>query len=189
MLRPHGPRHQRGLFIHGRTYLRATLGQPLRLHPASVLAGLAAGAGPAALPCSCPRPTGCMASRGIWGEGFARDPLPFPALRFGLRLPVPPLKPLPARITTCMPNCAIHSADDGSRGWCGPQPYGRGHGPLTRQDCPHAAPRMRCSGPSARNPCPRGSRRRGRQVLRGKASLGSVHHGWQPISPSIGKTY
>src|SRR5690606_36838021 len=24
--------------------------------------------------------------------------------------------------------------------WCGPQPYGREHGPLTRQQCPHAAP-------------------------------------------------
>jgi len=55
MLRPHRPRLQRGLFIHGRTYLRATLGQPLRLHPASVLAGLAAGADPAASPCSSPR--------------------------------------------------------------------------------------------------------------------------------------
>ena len=57
---------------------------PPRLHPASVLAGLAAGAGPAASRCSFPRPTGCMASRGIKGEGFARDPHPFPALRFGL---------------------------------------------------------------------------------------------------------
>ena len=44
-----------------------------------------------------PPPTGCMASRGIKGEGFARDPHPFPALRFGLRLPVPPLTPLPAK--------------------------------------------------------------------------------------------
>lgn len=44
-----------------------------------------------------PPPIGCMASRGIKGEGFARDPHPFPALRFGLRLPVPPLTPLPAK--------------------------------------------------------------------------------------------
>lgn len=97
MLRPHRPRHQRGLFIYGRTYLRATLGQPLRLHPAPVLAGLAAGAGPGGFALSPPRPTGCMASRGIKGEGFARDPHPFPTLRFGLRLPVPPLTPLPAK--------------------------------------------------------------------------------------------
>lgn len=138
------------------TSLRASLGQPLRLHPASVLAGLATGAGPAALPCSYPLPTGCMASRCVKGEGCARHPHPFPTLCSGLRLPVPPLTPLPARITTRMPNCAIDSADDESRGWCGPQPYGRGHGPLTRQECPHAMPGGRCSGPSARNPCPRG---------------------------------
>lgn len=188
MLRPHRPRHQRGLFIHGRTYLRTTLGQPLRLRPASVLAGLAAGAGPAASPCSSPRPTGCMASRGIKGEGCARDPHPFPTLCSGLRPPVPPLTPLPVRITTRMPNCAIDSADDGSRGWCGPQPYGRGHGPLTRQECPHATPGGRCSGPSARNPCPRG--RRGWRVQRGKASLGStLTNGGRPVSWSIGKTY
>lgn len=37
-----------------------------------------------------------MASRGIKGEGYARYPHPFPALRSGLRLPVPPLTPLPA---------------------------------------------------------------------------------------------
>ncbi len=29
--------------------------------------------------------------------GLARDPHPFPALRFGLRLQVPPLTPLPAK--------------------------------------------------------------------------------------------
>ncbi len=63
---------------------------PLRLHPASVLAGLAAGGRPSGFALFLPRPTGCMASRGIKGEGFARDPHPFPALRFGLRLPVPP---------------------------------------------------------------------------------------------------
>ena len=113
-------------------------------------------------------------SRCVKGKGFARHPHPFPTLCSGLRPPVPPLTPLPARITTRMPNCAIDSADDGSRGWCGPQPYGRGHGPLTRQECPHAMPGGRCSGPSARNPCPRGSRRRGWRVQRGKASLGSA---------------
>lgn len=137
---PHRPRHRRGHFIYQRAYLRASLGQPLRLHPASVLAGLAAGAGPAALPCSYPLPTGCMASRCVKGEGYARHPHPFPTLCSGLRPPVPPLTPLPARMTTRMPSCSIDSADDGSRGWCGPQPYGRGHGPLTRQECPHAAP-------------------------------------------------
>lgn len=77
--------------------LRASLGQPLRLHPASDLAGLAAGAGPAASPCSSPWPIGWMASRGIKGEGFARHPRPVPALRSGLRPPVPPLTPLPAK--------------------------------------------------------------------------------------------
>ncbi|CAE36071.1 unnamed protein product [Bordetella parapertussis] len=98
------------------------------------------------------------------------------------------MTPLPVRITTRMPNCAIDSADDGSRGWCGPQPYGRGHGPLTRQECPHATPGGRCSGPSARNPCPRG--RRGWRVQRGKASLGStLTNGGRPVSWSIGKTY
>ena len=56
--------------------LRASLGQPLRLHPASDLAGLAAGAGPAASPCSSPWPIGCTASSGIKGEGFARHPRP-----------------------------------------------------------------------------------------------------------------
>lgn len=175
--RPHRPRHRRGHFFYRCAYLRASLGQPLRLHPASVLAGLAAGAGPAALPCSYPLPTGCMASRCVKGEGCARHPHPVPSLRSRLRLPVPPLTPLPARTITYMSNRAIDSADDGSRGWCGPQPCGRGHGPLTRQECPHAMPGGRCSGPSACNPCPRGSRRRGWRVQRGKASLGSVHHG------------
>ncbi len=155
------------------TSLRASPG----LLPASVPAGLAAGAGPAALPCSYPLPTGCMASRCVKGEGCARHPHPFPTRCSGLRPPVPPLTPLSARITTCMPNCTIDSADDGSRGWCGPQPYGRGHGPLTRQECSHAMPGGRCLGPSARNPCPPRSRRRGWRVQRGKASLGSVHHG------------
>lgn len=154
--RPHRPRHRRGHFVYRAASLRASLGQPLRLHPASVLAGLAAGAGTAALPCSYPLPTGCTASRCVKGEGCARHPHPFPTLCSGLRPPVPPLTPLPARITTRMPNFAIDGADDGSRGWCGPQPYGRGHGPLTRQECPHAMPGGRCSGPSARNPCPRG---------------------------------
>lgn len=138
--RPHRPRHRRGHSFYRSAYLRASLGQPLRLHPASVPAGLAAGAGPAALPCSYPLPRGCMASRCVKGKGYARHPHPFPTPCSGLRPPVPPLTPLPARTTTRMPNCAIDSADDGSRGWCGPQPYGRGHGPLTRQECPHAAP-------------------------------------------------
>lgn len=35
--------------------------------------------------------------QGIKGEGFARDPHPFPALRFGLRLPVSLLVPLAAK--------------------------------------------------------------------------------------------
>ena len=30
----------------------------------------------------------------------------------------------------------LRPADDGSRGWCGPQPVGRGLGPLTRQERP-----------------------------------------------------
>jgi len=73
------------------------LGNPFGCIPRPFLAGLAAGAGAAASPCSSPRPTGCIASRGIKGKGFARDPHPFPTLRFGLRLPVPPLTPLSAK--------------------------------------------------------------------------------------------
>lgn len=80
------------------TSLRASLGQPFRLHPASVLAGLAAGAGLAALPCSYPLLTGCMASRCVKDGGCARHLHPFPTLCSGRWLPVPPLTPLPARI-------------------------------------------------------------------------------------------
>lgn len=152
--------------------LRASLGQPLRLHPASDLAGLAAGAGPAASPCSSPWPIGWMASRGIKGEGFARHPRPVPALRSGLRPPVPPLTPLPAQTPARTHQTWLCQADDGSRGWCGPQPVGRGHGPLTRQERPHALPGGRSEGPTARSPCSRGSRRRGWGVQRGKAPLG-----------------
>lgn len=50
-------------------------------------------------------------------------------------------------------------------------PAGRGHGPLTRQERATLCPGDRSSGPAARNPCPRGSRRRGWRVQRGKASL------------------
>ena len=96
MLRPHRPRLQRGLFIHGRTYLRATLGQPFGCIPRPFLPDWPRGQAQR-LRLVPPPPTGCMASRGIKGEGFARDPHPFPALRFGLRLPVPPLTPLPAK--------------------------------------------------------------------------------------------
>lgn len=73
------------------------LGNPFGCIPRPFLPDWPRGQAQAASPCSSPRPTGCMASRGIKGEGFARDPHPFPALRFGLRLPVPPLTPLPAK--------------------------------------------------------------------------------------------
>ncbi len=81
-----------------------------------------------------------MASRCVKGERCARHPHPFPKLCSGLRPPAPPLAPLPTRTTARMLHCAIDSADDGPRGWYGPQPYGRGHSPLTLQECPHAAP-------------------------------------------------
>lgn len=111
--------------------------------------------------------TGCTASRRVKGKGYARYPHPFPTLRFGLRLPVPPLPPLPAKQR--QERCS--QADGGSRGWCGPQPRRARTRPLDAAGAPHAMPGGRSSGPKARNPCSRGSRRRGWRVQRGKASL------------------
>lgn len=131
-----------------------------------------------------PLATGCMASRWVKGKGYARYPHPFPALRFGLRLPVPPLPPLPAKQR--QERCS--QADGGSRGWCGPQPRRARTRPLDAAGAPHAMPGGRSSGPKARNPCSRGSRRRGWRVQRGKASLETTAS-TQPILASIaGKT-
>lgn len=95
-----------------------------------------------------------MASRCVKGEGCAQHPHPFPTPCFGVRPPVPLLTPLPAGITTYVSNRAINSADDGSRGWCGPQSYGRGHGPLTRQECLHATPGVGVQGHRPVTPAP-----------------------------------
>ena len=56
-----------------------------------------------------------------------------------------------------------------SRGWCGPQPAGRGHGPLTRPEHPQPQPGSRRRAKPA--PAPRASRRRVRGVQRGSAPL------------------
>lgn len=57
------------------------LANPFGCIPRPLLPDWPRDAGPAAPPCSRPWPTGCTASRGIKGEGFARNPHPFPALR------------------------------------------------------------------------------------------------------------
>lgn len=43
-------------------------------------------------------------------------------------------------------------ADDGSRGWCGPQPVGRGLGPLTRHERPKPSVRGAVEGSEAHRP-------------------------------------
>nr|AAQ19825.1 hypothetical protein [Alcaligenes faecalis subsp. faecalis NCIB 8687] len=147
------------------------------------------GAGQAALPCSYPLPIGYMAFRCVKGECCARHPHPFPTLCFRLRPPVQPLTPLSARITTRMPNCVIESADDEARVLGRPAALRARTRPLDASGVPTRYARgkvFRAIGPQ---PLPPRSRRRGWRVQRGKASLGSVHHGWQPILPSIGKTY
>jgi hypothetical protein len=52
--------------------------------------------------------------------------------------------------------CALRlpGAAAGSRGWCGPQPAGRGHGPLTRPERPQPQPGSRRRAQPA--PCSRG---------------------------------
>ncbi|MDD2776733.1 MAG: hypothetical protein PHU06_12315 [Gallionella sp.] len=78
---------------------------PFGLHPASVLARLAAGAGVAGFALRpSPLPIGSLASISIKGEGCARHPHPFGTrcAPFRVRLPVSPLTLLPAntRATT-----------------------------------------------------------------------------------------
>lgn len=162
----HWPRFRRGPFISSSKTPRfawATSSVASRVRSCRT----GCGGRPGGFALFLPLATGCMASRRIKGKGYARYPHPFPTLRFGLRLPVPPLTPLPAKQR--QERCS--QADDGSRGWCGPQPRRARTRPLEAAGARHAMPGGRSSGPEAHNPCPRGSRRRGWRVQRGKASL------------------
>ena len=78
--------------------LRASLGQPLRLHPASVLARLSAGAGAAGVALDLPLADRLYGFHQHQGCGFARHRPPFGTrfAPFRVRPPVSPLTLLPA---------------------------------------------------------------------------------------------
>ena len=119
--------------------LRASLGQPLRLHPASDLAGLAAGAGVAGFALRpSPLPIGCTASSGI--KGSPRLARVLAALRAApaSRGRFAPLTPLPAK----RPQVPRFSSGKGVKGETGSR---------TRSAARRASTeRVRISGPQAR---------------------------------------
>ena len=121
---------------------RSAWATPFGLHPASVLARLAAGAGAAGVALDLPLAERLYGLQRHQGYGFAhvltRSVLAFgcaPHAASGRALDTTSSrkpKPWPrSRRAAC-----LRPADDGSRGWCGPQPVGRGLGPLTRQERP-----------------------------------------------------